>query len=429
MAELDDLLAQAKGFLARRDDANALPLMKQAFELSAVNQQKAGIAGWIGGYFARQADLSEAISWFQKATELAPEEPSLWFESAELHARSGDQEKALQDYLTCLHRGSRNARHYLAAGAALTEAGREEEAAQTWSLGDSLDPMLRKAQFHPHADEETKERSRIADKALRKKFSELHRQTIEAMEGDDLTRIHEAVWVQTHDGPVNFNDEQQQPQFFFLPSLPSTPYFPRETLAWSAELEAVAPEILAEYEAAVAAGATGQPYVHAASGMGPAWETLKGQDAWHSIHLYKDGEAQGDAEEQFPRTLAAVDKTPIVKANGKPLEVFFSVLKPGTHIPPHFGLANSRLTVHLPLIVPSNCAIRVGNQIHSWTEGEVFAFDDSFEHEAWNKSDETRVVLIFEAWTPGLTDAEQNAISASFESRIAWLTARRVPEA
>jgi aspartate beta-hydroxylase len=89
----------------------------------------------------------------------------------------------------------------------------------------------------------------------------------------------------------------------------------------------------------------------------------------------------------------------------------FSVLTPGTHILPHRGVTNSRLVVHLPLIVPDDCAIVVGGETHVWQEGRVMIFDDTFEHEAWNRSAQTRGVLILDVWNPYLDDAERDALS------------------
>ena len=104
--------------------------------------------------------------------------------------------------------------------------------------------------------------------------------------------------------------------------------------------------------------------------------------------------------------------------------MFFSRLKPGAHIPPHFGCANNRITVHLPLIVPDNCAIRVGDDLHGWTEGKLFAFDDSYEHEAWNRSDRDRVVLIFESHHPDLTQDERYAVERTYAARGNWVERR-----
>jgi aspartate beta-hydroxylase len=90
-------------------------------------------------------------------------------------------------------------------------------------------------------------------------------------------------------------------------------------------------------------------------------------------------------------------------------EVMFSFLSPGTHLLPHHGVTNARIVVHLPLIVPSDCALRVGGEIHAWREGRLVFFDDTYEHEAWNRSGEMRVVLIMDCWNPHLSEAERAA--------------------
>jgi len=70
----------------------------------------------------------------------------------------------------------------------------------------------------------------------------------------------------------------------------------------------------------------------------------------------------------------------------------FSLLAPHTRIPSHYGDTNARLVGHLPLILPGNCRFRVGNEIREWRYGEAWLFDDTIEHEAWNDSDEVRVI-------------------------------------
>ena len=90
----------------------------------------------------------------------------------------------------------------------------------------------------------------------------------------------------------------------------------------------------------------------------------------------------------------------------------FSMLAPRTRIPAHTGVANTRLVCHLPLIVPSGCGFRVGDTVREWREGEAFVFDDTIEHEAWNDSDQLRVVLIFDLWAPALSEAERIAVAA-----------------
>ncbi len=69
---------------------------------------------------------------------------------------------------------------------------------------------------------------------------------------------------------------------------------------------------------------------------------------------------------------------------------------------------------HLPLIVPPGCGLRVGSETREWVEGKAWVFDDSIEHEAWNNSDQTRVILLFEAWRPELSAKERELVTAMF---------------
>lgn len=85
----------------------------------------------------------------------------------------------------------------------------------------------------------------------------------------------------------------------------------------------------------------------------------------------------------------------------------FSVLQPGGRILPHCAPWNTRLTLHLGLSVPPDCEIRVASEVRAWKEGQVLAFDDSFEHEVWNKSSSSRAILLVDVWHPELSLAER----------------------
>lgn len=87
-------------------------------------------------------------------------------------------------------------------------------------------------------------------------------------------------------------------------------------------------------------------------------------------------------------------------ANAGGGEVIFSVLAPGTHIRPHCGSTNLRLTAHLGLVVPNSgeCRIRIADRWVHWEEGKVIVFDDSFEHEVINFTSTLRVVLLLRFW-------------------------------
>ena len=94
--------------------------------------------------------------------------------------------------------------------------------------------------------------------------------------------------------------------------------------------------------------------------------------------------------------------------------MFFSLLKPGTHLPAHTGVSNVRTIIHLPLIVPEGCEFRVGGETRRWEEGKAWAFDDTIDHEAWNRSDQMRAILIFDVWNPYITAEERDLLRAFY---------------
>jgi aspartyl/asparaginyl beta-hydroxylase (cupin superfamily) len=92
-------------------------------------------------------------------------------------------------------------------------------------------------------------------------------------------------------------------------------------------------------------------------------------------------------------------------------------LRPGTHINAHHGVTNVRLVSHLPLIVPPDCALNlVDRGEHHWTEGKLVMFDDTYLHEAWNRSGQVRVILLMDCWNPHLTAVEKVALKELMET-------------
>lgn len=85
-------------------------------------------------------------------------------------------------------------------------------------------------------------------------------------------------------------------------------------------------------------------------------------------------------------------------------------MTPGTHISTHCGPHNFKLRTHLGLVIPEGAVIRVGKEEQPWAEGKCMVFDDSFDHEVWNKSDSIRMVLILDMWNPSLTKEEALAL-------------------
>jgi aspartate beta-hydroxylase len=99
--------------------------------------------------------------------------------------------------------------------------------------------------------------------------------------------------------------------------------------------------------------------------------------------------------------------------------VKFSVAAPRTHIEPHCAPNNLRIRCHLGMIVPEGCEIRVRDQTRSWEEGKCLILDDSFDHEVWNRSDRTRVILLVDFWHQDLTELEIQVINEL--RKVIWI--------
>ena len=120
--------------------------------------------------------------------------------------------------------------------------------------------------------------------------------------------------------------------------------------------------------------------------------------SWSTISLLSYGMENQSNVEAFSQLTEHIYKIPGI------VTAYFSRLKPNSHILPHCGPINATLRIHLGLIVPSispeECGIKVGNEIRNWKVGEALAFLDAHQHEAWNRTDEDRVVLILDVVRP-----------------------------
>jgi aspartate beta-hydroxylase len=206
----------------------------------------------------------------------------------------------------------------------------------------------------------------------------------------------------------------QQPSMLLFPGLPAIQFYDITHFPWLNSLEAASREIREELVAVMKEDSQGfQPYVsHPDGSPVNQWKELNKSPRWSTYFLWKDGVRQDDACARCPRTAAASEAIPVLDdtPNFGPT-IMFSVLAPHTHIPPHSSVTNARLVTHLPLIVPPGCRFRVGNETRPWEEGKAWVFDDTFEHEAWNDSDEYRVILMIDVWNPHISLAERELVS------------------
>jgi aspartyl/asparaginyl beta-hydroxylase (cupin superfamily) len=212
------------------------------------------------------------------------------------------------------------------------------------------------------------------------------------------------------------------------PGLTSRPWHERDApfaAQWIEHLEAATPLIASEYDNI---RKLSLPSDYEAEASDHADALHKGPDEWHWASLIDRGQPRPAMQNRCPRTTAVLNSIPGLCVGDNPFAfAFFSTLRPHCRIAPHTAPANIRLRVHLPLRVPKeaeSCGLRVGDETRRWEVGKALLFDDSFEHEAWNDSDEERVVLLFDLWHPDLVPKEIDAIQAMFQEVLTRRDAR-----
>jgi hypothetical protein len=115
-----------------------------------------------------------------------------------------------------------------------------------------------------------------------------------------------------------------------------------------------------------------------------------------------------------PRTQELIHRLPGVCLTYPWGDALFSVHHGQSHLRAHCSVDNLRVRCHLALRVPPGCSIRVDEETRSWQDGQALLFEDSFEHEVWNRSDQQRTVFIIDFWHPDLTAVEVDALTAGF---------------
>ena len=208
-----------------------------------------------------------------------------------------------------------------------------------------------------------------------------------------------------------------QPTWMYFPELPVIEFFDRAMFPWMDAFEAATDTIRAELLDVLATDRDGlAPYINFAD-TDPLdqWRELNHDRRWSAYYLWNYGEAYPAHLARCPVTARLLEEARCVRIETRAPNAFFSILDAKTRIPAHTGMTNSRVTVHLPLIVPPGCGFRVGGETREWIPGKAWAFDDTIEHEAWNDSDVPRAILIFDVWNPFLTQAEQEMVKTATE--------------
>ena len=356
---------------------------------------------------AGAGDVARALRLLEEAARQADSSPEVWIKLSAMRRASGDLGGALTAVeqalaLSPLDFTGLLSRAFLLERAGDRSAGEAFDHAIAQAPPEDRIPMpMRKAVEHARlksAEHRTLLGARLAS-AIPSKLNTVERQRLERF---------------TSNATRSTRHFHQEPTDFHFPGLPELEFHDRTQFPELCGLEAATETIRSEFEALIASKAAEMvPYIQYPAHVPLAqWRELNQNEAWTAIHLLQNGSRVESNARLCPETMDALSKLPQPNVPGASPNAMFSLLAPHTRIPPHTGVANTRLVCHLALVVPPGCGFRVGATTRGWEVGRAFVFDDTIEHEAWNNSDRLRVVLIVDLWPPALSEAEREAVAA-----------------
>ena len=372
----------------------------------------------LGQLAFRRGDLAQARAHIGKLVEVDGSNPQQWVNLAVVCQQLKDEageERAITGALTA---DSSDLLALLMRGNLFERQGRRHEAARAYGAAATVAPPMERL----HPDLKPSVSKAIAYKTQYDRdcaaFLDAHLQErLSALGGKDVRRFRDALDVMVG----RKRRYESRPVIFHFPRLPAIEFFDREEFAWMEVVEAGTEVARNEFLEVLRTDQGFTPYIEYPPDVPHnQWAELNHSPRWSAFHLYKMGERVEENAARCPRTLELLEAVPQPVQPGRTPVAMFSLLKPRTRIPPHTGVTNVRLVAHLPLIVPPKCGFRVGNETREWVPGKAWVFDDTIEHEAWNDSEQLRVVLIFDVWHPHLTSAERELITAMTEGLNAF---------
>jgi aspartate beta-hydroxylase len=362
----------ARSLLLRGDAAGAQALLQKA-----VNQDPSQASIWLNLAVALRGlnYADQEMSAIDQALALEPHNYRAMLQKASLHEIQGERRAAATAY---------------------------RQALQSVPTG-TLPPQSMRPVFE-HALQFVAANDRDLEKFLEGRLQGLRARYA----SEPLQRFDRCLQILLRKQPIY----RPQPSFMYFPRLPALEFHERSDFPWLDSIEAATDDIRAELINLIQEGpAVLSPYVNTEASITlPQWRELNHSRRWGVYNLWWQGIPFPDHIARFPRTVAAFEKWPRCEVSGCSPTAVFSILDAKTRIPAHTGVSNTRLIVHLPLIIPPGCGFRVGSERREWHAGKAFIFDDTFEHEAWNDSDEPRAVLILDIWNPHLTEAEREMV-------------------
>ncbi|MDR6981462.1 aspartate beta-hydroxylase [Rheinheimera pacifica] len=227
-----------------------------------------------------------------------------------------------------------------------------------------------------------------------------------------MTRVRKAMLMYSGELPLVKCDHRQAPTFLYIPDLPTAPVFDRNVLPFAEQYEAAFSDIKDEMLSVLNCRSQFKPFQQDKYG-----DSLTAGGDWDAYFFHRHGNTYYESHQQCPKTSSALEALPLVHIKAHAPEVCFSLMTPSAHILPHRGVTNSRAVLHFGLEIPTDCRLNLCDVTEvQWQEGKIFAFDDTYLHEAWNRSCQNRVVLLADIWNPYLEQEEQLAIAQLIEN-------------
>jgi aspartate beta-hydroxylase len=373
-----------------------------------------GVLNELGLRMMLRKDPGKARELFLRATQVDPTHPLLWSNLAAALHELGRGDEEMEAIERALALDARHTAALLQKGVLIEARGDLRNAARVFRNALATLPKgSGGAQTVSAAIDHARAAVRADDAALagviEKRLGEIRAQH----GGGAFGRVDKCLELLTG----KRERYSPQPTFLYFPEIPAVEYFDRAQFLWLDALEAASDEIRAELTSVLVSDRAGlEPYVAYPEGVPlNQWRELNKSRRWSAYFLWNQGAPQEAHLARCPRTAQALKGTPQCDVAQRGPTAFFSILDAGTHIPPHTGVTNTRLTVHLPLIVPPDCGFRVGGETREWVPGKAWVFDDTIEHEAWNRSDAPRAILIFDIWNPFLDPGERDLMRAAIE--------------
>jgi aspartate beta-hydroxylase len=356
----------------------------------------------------------QAHALFARATTANPKHPSLWANLASSLKALGRRTEEIDAIEKALELEPRHVSALLQKGAYLEETGDTRNAARAYQNvlacvppGAEVPPNIKDAFAHAKSMVESDLAALTA--ALEAPLAEIR----ERHGGRRQPRVD--LCLETLMGKRR--TYHSQPTWMYFPEIPAIEFFERSEFPWLDAFEAATAEIRTELLRVLVADREGlQPYIDFPAGLPlDQFRELNRSRRWSAYFLWNQSEALPGHIARCPVTARILETVPRCRVEGRAPTAYFSILDAKTRIPAHTGVTNTRLTVHVPLVVPPDCGFRVGGTTREWIPGQAWVFDDTIDHEAWNMSDTPRAILIFDIWNPLLNAAERDMIQTATE--------------